>query len=113
MINTFCYPNSQPKKLLCFHYCFVFKVFLDIDRHFGHVSSKFLVPLFVSFNLIIFLNSLFLNFCTVVLPEISLFFKVLGEVEEFEKAVRLVVQDVSFDNDVVVSVFETNIRVLG
>lgn len=40
-------------------------------------------------------------------------FKVLGEIEEFEKAVRLVIKDVSFDNDVVVSVFETNIRVLG
>ena len=39
--------------------------------------------------------------------------KVLGYVEEFEKAVRLVIRDVSFDNDVVVSVFETNIRVLG
>ena len=39
--------------------------------------------------------------------------KVLGDVEEFEKAVRLVIRDVSFDNDVVVSVFETNIRVLG
>lgn len=38
---------------------------------------------------------------------------VLGEIEEFEKAVRLVIKDVSFDNDVVVSVFETNIRVLG
>lgn len=38
---------------------------------------------------------------------------VLGEVKEFEKAVRLVIRDVSFDNDVVVSVFETNIRVLG
>lgn len=38
---------------------------------------------------------------------------VLGYVEEFEKAVRLVIRDVSFDNDVVVSVFETNIRVLG
>ena len=40
-------------------------------------------------------------------------FKVLGDVEEFEKAVRLVIRDVSFDSDVVVSVFETNIRVLG
>jgi len=39
--------------------------------------------------------------------------KVLGDVEEFEKAVRLVIRDVSFDSDVVVSVFETNIRVLG
>lgn len=38
---------------------------------------------------------------------------VLGKVEEFEKAVRLVIKDVSFDNDLVVSVFETNIRVLG
>lgn len=37
----------------------------------------------------------------------------LGELEEFERVVRLVIRDVSFDNDVVVSVFETNIRVLG
>ena len=44
---------------------------------------------------------------------VFLCFKVLGEIEEFEKAVRLVIKDVSFDNDVVVSVFETNIRVLG
>jgi len=39
--------------------------------------------------------------------------QVLGDVEGFEKAVRLVVEDVTFDTDVVVSVFETNIRVLG
>ncbi|XP_021917509.1 ER degradation-enhancing alpha-mannosidase-like protein 3 isoform X2 [Zootermopsis nevadensis] len=38
---------------------------------------------------------------------------VLGDLEEFEHAVKLVLRDVSFDNDVVVSVFETNIRVLG
>ncbi|XP_044253364.1 ER degradation-enhancing alpha-mannosidase-like protein 3 [Tribolium madens] len=38
---------------------------------------------------------------------------VLGDLEEFEHAVKLVIKDVSFDNDVVVSVFETNIRVLG
>ena len=40
-------------------------------------------------------------------------YKVLGEVELFEDAVRLVIKDVSFDTDVVVSVFETNIRMLG
>ena len=33
--------------------------------------------------------------------------------EEFEKAVHLIVEDVTFDTDIVVSVFETNIRVLG
>lgn len=38
---------------------------------------------------------------------------VLGDLEEFEQAVKLVIRDVSFDNNVVVSVFETNIRVLG
>jgi len=38
---------------------------------------------------------------------------VLGDVDAFERAVRLVIEDVSFDTDVVVSVFETNIRVLG
>lgn len=38
---------------------------------------------------------------------------VLGDLEEFEYAVKLIIKDVSFDNDVVVSVFETNIRVLG
>lgn len=33
--------------------------------------------------------------------------------EEFEEAVKKAVTDVKLDNDVVVSVFETNIRVLG
>uniref|UniRef100_A0A6Q2YB63 alpha-1,2-Mannosidase n=1 Tax=Esox lucius TaxID=8010 RepID=A0A6Q2YB63_ESOLU len=38
---------------------------------------------------------------------------VLNKLEEFEAAVRRTVRDVRLDNDVVVSVFETNIRVLG
>uniref|UniRef100_A0A8C3F351 alpha-1,2-Mannosidase n=1 Tax=Chrysemys picta bellii TaxID=8478 RepID=A0A8C3F351_CHRPI len=38
---------------------------------------------------------------------------VLNKLDEFEDAVRKVVLDVRLDNDVVVSVFETNIRVLG
>jgi len=39
--------------------------------------------------------------------------QVLGDLEEFEHAVKLVLSDVTFDSDVIVSVFETNIRVLG
>jgi mannosidase alpha-like ER degradation enhancer 3 len=39
--------------------------------------------------------------------------QVLGDLEEFEHAVQLVLSDVTFDSDVIVSVFETNIRVLG
>ncbi|XP_036357879.1 ER degradation-enhancing alpha-mannosidase-like protein 3 isoform X2 [Octopus sinensis] len=38
---------------------------------------------------------------------------ILGQLEEFENAVQLVIKNTKFDNDVVVSVFETNIRVLG
>ncbi|GAB5583466.1 ER degradation-enhancing alpha-mannosidase-like protein 3 isoform X8 [Prionailurus iriomotensis] len=39
--------------------------------------------------------------------------RVLNKTKEFEDAVRKVLRDVNLDNDVVVSVFETNIRVLG
>ncbi|CAB3401192.1 unnamed protein product [Caenorhabditis bovis] len=38
---------------------------------------------------------------------------VLNEFDEFERAVNLVINNVKFDADLVVSVFETNIRVLG
>ncbi|XP_077573010.1 ER degradation-enhancing alpha-mannosidase-like protein 3 [Stigmatopora nigra] len=38
---------------------------------------------------------------------------VLNKTAEFETAVRRVLSDVRLDNDIVVSVFETNIRVLG
>lgn len=38
---------------------------------------------------------------------------ILGDFEEFEDATRLVIRDVSFDKNIVVSVFETNIRMLG
>ncbi|XP_060788538.1 ER degradation-enhancing alpha-mannosidase-like protein 3 [Neoarius graeffei] len=37
----------------------------------------------------------------------------LNKSQEFEEAVKRVVNDVRLDNDIVVSVFETNIRVLG
>lgn len=39
--------------------------------------------------------------------------QVLNKLDEFEDAVKKAVKDVHLDNDVVVSVFETNIRVLG
>ena len=38
---------------------------------------------------------------------------VLGDLEEFEKGVKLVIQHANFDHDISVSVFETNIRVVG
>ncbi|XP_067622052.1 ER degradation-enhancing alpha-mannosidase-like protein 3 isoform X2 [Eurosta solidaginis] len=37
----------------------------------------------------------------------------LGDLDEFEKAVKLIIQDVQFDSDIIVSVFETNIRMIG
>ncbi|XP_055383860.1 ER degradation-enhancing alpha-mannosidase-like protein 3 isoform X2 [Condylostylus longicornis] len=38
---------------------------------------------------------------------------IIGDFEEFENSVKLVIKDVQFDNDIVVSVFETNIRMVG
>jgi mannosidase alpha-like ER degradation enhancer 3 len=38
---------------------------------------------------------------------------VLGEFDEFESAVRLAIEHIRFDSDLVVSVFETNIRMVG
>ncbi|XP_064649418.1 ER degradation-enhancing alpha-mannosidase-like protein 3 isoform X2 [Lineus longissimus] len=38
---------------------------------------------------------------------------ILGEHEEFDKAVRYLIRDVKFDSDIIVSVFETNIRIVG
>lgn len=38
---------------------------------------------------------------------------ILGDLEEFEHAVQLVIKNVSFDSDLIVSVFETNIRMIG
>jgi len=38
---------------------------------------------------------------------------VLGDLPEFDRAVTKVITDVSFDKDIIVSVFEINIRVLG
>ncbi|XP_055035777.2 ER degradation-enhancing alpha-mannosidase-like protein 3 isoform X1 [Misgurnus anguillicaudatus] len=37
----------------------------------------------------------------------------LNKLDEFEEGVKKTISDVRFDNDIVVSVFETNIRVLG
>lgn len=38
---------------------------------------------------------------------------VIGDYDEFEHTVKLVIDNVKLDNDIVVSVFETNIRMVG
>lgn len=38
---------------------------------------------------------------------------IIGDYKEFENGVKLVLADVKLDNDIVVSVFETNIRMVG
>ena len=53
------------------------------------------------------------SYCVLLCRLPTLPAQVLGEVGEFNSAIQKVVRDVRFDSDVVVSVFETNIRVLG
>ncbi|XP_038216675.1 ER degradation-enhancing alpha-mannosidase-like protein 3 [Zerene cesonia] len=38
---------------------------------------------------------------------------VMGDFSEFSRAIKLVIRDVTFDHDIIVSVFETNIRMVG
>lgn len=38
---------------------------------------------------------------------------IIGDFDEFEHAVKLVIDNVSFDHDIIISVFETNIRMVG
>lgn len=38
---------------------------------------------------------------------------IIGDYEEFQNGVKLVLNDVKLDNDIIVSVFETNIRMVG
>ncbi|VDN99007.1 unnamed protein product [Rodentolepis nana] len=52
------------------------------------------------------------NFSLSLIDSLDTLF-VMSEFDEFEKAVRLVIRDVSFDQNHDVSVFETNIRVVG
>lgn len=37
----------------------------------------------------------------------------LGDFGEFERASKMVIDTVQFDSDIIVSVFETNIRMVG
>ena len=38
---------------------------------------------------------------------------IMNDFDEFERGVRLVIDNVHFDHDIIVSVFEVNIRVVG
>lgn len=72
------------------------------------------------------LHSWEINQCTSRSPPCTVYFQlhvhvptlpppsqVLGAIDEFDIALRQVIRDITFDTDLVVSVFETNIRVLG
>jgi len=48
-----------------------------------------------------------------VLIDFYFSYQVFGDKEKFENAVRLVIDNVSFDVDSKIQVFEVNIRVLG
>ena len=55
--------------------------------------------------------SLFLSFLSLFLSSSPS--QVLGALDEFSEAIQLVLRDVRYNSDLVVSVFETNIRILG
>lgn len=81
------------------------QVLTDTDRHSGYSCGEWRKTNVDGFCLFFKFRSirLFVFFC----------WQLLNKTTEFEAAVRRVLSDVRLDNDIVVSVFETNIRVLG
>lgn len=52
------------------------------------------------------------NFSLTLVDSLDTLF-ILGDFDEFENGAKLILKDVHFDHDIIVSVFETNIRMLG
>lgn len=57
-------------------------------------------------------NDAFGNFSLTLIDSLDTLL-IMGDIKEFEDAIKLVINSVSFDADVVVTTFETNIRVVG
>ena len=57
-------------------------------------------------------NDAFGNFSLTLIDSLDTLF-IFGDIEEFDRAIKLVISNVSFDSDFVVTTFETNIRVVG
>lgn len=70
-------------------------------RHIGHPPGNFFDPQMVYFCTII---------SSVGAHQVFGLMQVLGNVSEFQRAVKLVIETVSFDKDSTVQVFEANIR---
>ena len=58
------------------------------------------------------INDTFGNFSLTLIDSLDTLM-IMGNIEEFENAIKLVIDSVSFDADIVVTTFETNIRVVG
>lgn len=80
-----------------------------------YCSTGFYIKQCITYGNSIYLNALFplsFSFSLTLVDSLDTLV-VLGDIEEFDRALRLVVRDVGFDHDLVVSVFETNIRMVG
>ena len=57
-------------------------------------------------------NDVFGNFSLTLIDSLDTLF-IMGYIEEFDSATKRIVDEISFDSDVIVTTFETNIRVIG
>ena len=58
------------------------------------------------------INDTFGNFSLTLIDSLDTLL-IMGDIKEFENAIKLVINSVSFDANIVVTTFETNIRVVG
>lgn len=75
-------------------------------------QSHILCYLYLYVNEFVLLSSCIFSFSMTLVDTLDTLV-ILGDFEEFESAVKLVIKNVQFDNDIIVSVFETNIRMIG
>ena len=57
-------------------------------------------------------NDSFGNFSLTLIDSLDTLF-IMGDLEEFDRAIKTIVNSVSFNSDIVVTTFETNIRIVG
>lgn len=65
-----------------------------------------------SYYMRIAFSSIFFSFSMTLVDSLDTL-AIIGDYDEFERAVKLVIDNVKLDNDIVISVFETNIRMVG
>lgn len=80
------------------------------DLHIDQIFSQWIIEISVCHCF--YLHLVIFSFSMTLVDTLDTL-AIIGDYDEFEHAIKLVVDNVKFDSDIIVSVFETNIRMVG